>query len=130
MSRAAAVFWQSAPGAGTPRGAAWHEAGHLRIVARAVRRDVRARYRGRIREEPAKDASQTIGLDGLLPVDRGFLRYQGSLTTPPCSEGVLWAVLRDPIEAPPVQISQFAALFPLNARPVQSLHRRFLLESI
>ncbi len=79
---------------------------------------------------PETDTGQTIGLDTLLPVNRGFFRYQGSLTTPPCSEGVLWTVFRDPIEASPVQIAQFAALFPLNARPVQSLHRRFLLESI
>ncbi|WP_374652423.1 carbonic anhydrase [Dongia sp.] len=76
------------------------------------------------------DAGTTIALDGLLPVGRGFFRYQGSLTTPPCSEGVLWTVFKDPIEASTAQIGQFAALFPNNARPVQSLHRRFLLDSL
>lgn len=76
------------------------------------------------------DTGQTVSLDGLLPSSRGFFRYQGSLTTPPCSEGVLWTVFKDPIEASAPQIQQFADLFPLNARPVQGLNRRFLLESI
>jgi Carbonic anhydrase len=66
----------------------------------------------------------------LLPAARGYYRYAGSLTTPPCSEGVLWTVFREPIEASPAQIAQFAALFPMNARPVQGLGRRYLLESI
>jgi carbonic anhydrase len=79
---------------------------------------------------PEADAGQMIALDSLLPAGRSFFRYQGSLITPPCSEGVLWTVFRDPIEASPAQIAQFAALFPLNARPIQNLNRRFLLESI
>jgi carbonic anhydrase len=65
----------------------------------------------------------------LLPTARGYYRYMGSLTTPPCSEGLTWTVFRTPIEASPEQIRQFAALFPHNARPVQSLNRRFPLES-
>ncbi len=65
----------------------------------------------------------------LLPVDREYFRYMGSLTTPPCSEGLVWTVFRSPIEASPEQIRNFAALFPLNARPVQSLNRRVLLAS-
>nr|WP_298685546.1 carbonic anhydrase [uncultured Dongia sp.] len=79
---------------------------------------------------PEADAGQTIAPGDLLPMGRGFFRYQGSLTTPPCSEGVLWTVFKDPIDASPAQIEQFAALFPLNARPVQGLNRRFLLESL
>jgi len=79
---------------------------------------------------PEADAGQTIVPGDLLPVGRGFFRYQGSLTTPPCSEGVLWTVFKDPIDASPAQVQQFAALFPLNARPVQGLNRRFLLETL
>jgi carbonic anhydrase len=71
----------------------------------------------------------TIDPSTLLPKTRGYYRYMGSLTTPPCSEGLTWTVFRTPIEASPEQIRQFAALFPHNARPVQSLNRRFLLES-
>lgn len=72
----------------------------------------------------------TITPADLLPADRGFFRYQGSLTTPPCSEGVLWTVFRQPIEASPAQIRQFAELFANNARPVMPLNQRFLLESL
>jgi carbonic anhydrase len=81
-------------------------------------------------ETPETDTGQTISLAELLPAERGFFRYQGSLTTPPCSEGVLWSVFRQPIEASPAQIAQFADLFPMNARPIQGLNRRFLLESL
>jgi carbonic anhydrase len=67
---------------------------------------------------------------GLLPVDRGFFRYMGSLTTPPCSEGLTWTVFKAPVDVSTSQIQQFASLFPMNARPIQPRHRRFLLESV
>lgn len=63
----------------------------------------------------------------LLPPERETWRYHGSLTTPPCSELVRWVVYTQPIEAAPEQIQDFAALFPMNARPVQPLGRRHLL---
>jgi carbonic anhydrase len=65
---------------------------------------------------------------GLLPARSGYYRYTGSLTTPPCSEGLTWTVLREPVEASPEQIRNFAALFPNNARPVQKLNDRVILE--
>lgn len=70
-----------------------------------------------------------LDLNAMLPVTRGYFRYKGSLTTPPCGEVVTWTVFKDPIEAAPEQIATFASLFPMNARPVQPLNRRFLLES-
>ncbi len=78
-------------------------------------------------DEQSIDA--TIAPADLLPVERGFFRYSGSLTTPPCSEGVLWTVFRQPITASAAQIEQFARLFPGNARPTQPLNERSLLES-
>jgi carbonic anhydrase len=63
----------------------------------------------------------------LLPASHITFRYAGSLTTPPCSEVVHWAVLRRPVTASAAQIERFASLFPNNARPVQPLNRRKLL---
>ena len=74
----------------------------------------------------ASDAD-TIAPAHLLPASRAFYRYTGSLTTPPCSEIVTWTVYADPIEVSGTQVKAFAGLFPNNARPIQQLHRRFLL---
>ncbi|QEX24596.1 carbonate dehydratase [Hypericibacter adhaerens] len=79
---------------------------------------------------PVQDVGTQITPASLLPTERGFFRYQGSLTTPPCSEGVLWTMFKQPIEASEDQIRKFAALFPSNARPVQGVNRRFLLQSL
>lgn len=65
----------------------------------------------------------------ILPGDRAMFRYFGSLTTPPCSEGVNWMVLKTPIEASQEQIGKFAKAFPGNARPLQQRLRRFILGS-
>ncbi|MBT4486479.1 MAG: carbonic anhydrase family protein [Rhodospirillaceae bacterium] len=65
----------------------------------------------------------------LLPADRRYYRYLGSLTTPPCSEKVIWSVFSQPVQASTAQVSQFAGLFDMNARPLQGLHRRLLLKS-
>ena len=60
---------------------------------------------------------------------RAYYRYEGSLTTPPCTERVDWLVLVDPIEVAGADISKFARLYPMNARPVQGRNRRFVLRS-
>ena len=73
------------------------------------------------------ESDAMIDPTGLLPSARSFFRYQGSLTTPPCSEIVTWTVYDTPVEVSAAQIADFATLFPNNARPVQSHHRRFLL---
>ena len=65
--------------------------------------------------------------NSLLPQERSYFRYAGSLTTPPCSEVVNWAVMSQPITVSRRQIDAFANLYPMNARPVQSLNRRFIL---
>jgi carbonic anhydrase len=63
----------------------------------------------------------------LLPESRGFFRYAGSLTTPPCSEVVLWTVLQQPLAVSDAAIAGFAQMFPMNARPLQPIYRRFLV---
>ncbi len=69
-------------------------------------------------------ASVSINAADLLPADRGYYSFNGSLTTPPCSEGVKWMVLKTPIEASSEQIKRFIQVIGTNARPVQPTHAR------
>jgi len=62
----------------------------------------------------------------LLPAKREHFRYNGSLTTPPCSEGVLWHVMRQPIPATQAQVDLFLTIVGESNRPVQPLHGRKL----
>jgi carbonic anhydrase len=78
---------------------------------------------------PAVKADAAVDPNGLLPAGRGYYRYSGSLTTPPCSQTVDWLLLVDPIQVADADIARFAKLFPMNARPVQKLDRRFVLRS-
>ena len=57
----------------------------------------------------------SIDLNQLLPEDRRF-SPMGSLTTPPCTEGVLWMVLKQPVSLSAEQIGIFSRLYPMNAR--------------
>ena len=68
-----------------------------------------------------------IDLAALLPPFRTTWRYRGSLTTPPCTEGVAWIVPDEPLPMSPAQIAAFAAIYPNNRRPVQPLGDRDLL---
>lgn len=77
----------------------------------------------------AYDAPVSIDLNQLLPKDRAYFTYMGSLTTPPCSEGVLWMVLRQPVQVSSQQISIFSRLYPMNARPLQAAGGRLIKES-
>lgn len=81
------------------------------------------------RKEGKRATSETVEPATLLPADRRYWRYEGSLTTPPCSETVTWLVLAEPVTASAEQIETFAAIFPKNARPLQARNRRFLLSS-
>jgi carbonic anhydrase len=65
-----------------------------------------------------------VDVDALLPKARATYRYDGSLTTPPGSEGVAWLVMTTPIQLSSAQIGQFTALIRGNNRPVQALNGR------
>jgi carbonic anhydrase len=77
---------------------------------------------------PVKIAKR-IDTRKLLPARHRYYRYAGSLTTPPCSETVNWLLLREPVTVAQADIDAFAKLYPMNARPVQKHHRRFILMS-
>lgn len=81
------------------------------------------------KEGPPVKADPAIDPSALLPAGRVYVRYAGSLTTPPCAETVAWMVLTDPIEVAEADIAAFAKLYHDNARPAQKLNRRFLLRS-
>jgi carbonic anhydrase len=74
-------------------------------------------------------ARTPIDLNRLLPTERGYFTYMGSLTTPPCSEGVLWMVMKQPVPISAEQIGIFARLYPMNARPIQQASGRLIKES-
>ncbi len=74
-------------------------------------------------------ARGTLNLNDLLPAGRNYFTYMGSLTTPPCSEGVLWMVMKEPVQISADQIGIFARLYPMNARPIQSAAGRLIKES-
>ncbi len=65
----------------------------------------------------------------LLPGNTQFYRYSGSLTTPPCSEGVLWMVFKHPVDVSAEQIQILNERMGDNARPVQPKHARKVLKS-
>jgi carbonic anhydrase len=72
--------------------------------------------------EMAADAS--IDAAALLPGNKGYYTFQGSLTTPPCSEDVRWFVLKTPVRITDAEITAFGKLYPMNARPTQPLNGR------
>jgi len=77
-------------------------------------------------EQPAQ---VSVDLNQLLPAERGYFTYMGSQTTPPCSEGVLWMVMKNPVSVSEQQIGVFSRLYPMNARPVQAASGRVIKES-
>ncbi|WP_028579713.1 carbonic anhydrase [Desulfogranum japonicum] len=72
---------------------------------------------------------QTVDAAALLPANQGYYRFNGSLTTPPCSEGVHWIVLKESAQASKEQIAQFSKVIGVpNNRPVQPVNARIVVE--
>ncbi|MGH9453464.1 MAG: carbonic anhydrase [Terriglobia bacterium] len=74
-------------------------------------------------------AHVTVNVADLLPGNQSYYTFAGSLTTPPCTEGVTWYVLKSPVEISAAQIAVFGKLYPNNARPIQPANGREILES-
>jgi len=72
---------------------------------------------------------EEINAVDLLPEETDeYYHYSGSLTTPPCSEGVKWYVMDEKIEASSEQIARFQGFFNINARPIQPTNGRVITE--
>jgi carbonic anhydrase len=82
---------------------------------------------------PGREAKAAVAFPvdaaAFMPKQGAAFRYEGSLTTPPCSESVHWSIMATPVTASPSQIAAFASMFPNNARPVQPLNRRYVLKT-
>ena len=77
--------------------------------------------------EATNEPEDTIDPDALLPESKLAYRYQGSLTTPPCSEGVVWTVFKQPITLSPAQLDQISEAHDGNNRPIQPRNQRQIL---
>lgn len=66
----------------------------------------------------------SFSAEDLLPEDRSYYKYEGSLTTPPCTEGVQWHIMKQAITVSEDQLRAFQNFYPVNARPVQPLNAR------
>jgi carbonic anhydrase len=71
----------------------------------------------------------TISPAQLLPANRAYFTYEGSLTTPPCTEGLRWFVLKSPSTISLEQLTTFSKVYSANARPIQPLNKRQVLAS-
>lgn len=69
-------------------------------------------------------SSATLSAKSFMPADLSYWTFDGSLTTPPCSEEVKWIVLKNPVTLSEAQLKTFRSIFPMNARPVQPLNGR------
>jgi carbonic anhydrase len=82
-------------------------------------------------EKGKESAVESVSVDAasLLPAQRGYYTFAGSLTTPPCTEGVTWYVLRQTAALSSEQLAAFGKIYPLNARPTQPTGGRAIRKS-
>ncbi len=81
------------------------------------------------RNTPVSPPGLVLDVTQLLPERTPYYTFMGSLTTPPCTEGVLWLVLKQPVMLSAEQIAIFSRLYRDNARPVQPTFGRLIKES-
>ena len=81
-------------------------------------------------EGPVQTVNASVEAAKLLPPTPTTYRYLGSLTTPPCSEGVTWLVKTEPVQLSKAQLEAYTAIFMGNNRPTQPLNKRLLVQDI
>jgi carbonic anhydrase len=110
--------------------------GHLAVVAVLLKQGAENSQLASVWKNIPSEKEKAVTVSGvqvnvtnLLPTDHGYYTFAGSLTTPPCSEGVTWYVLKQPTSISANEIAAFAKLYPKNARPVQPLNNRKISET-
>ena len=111
-------------------------AGQLAVVAvlldaGAENALVRQLWNNLPKEEGKEERRNDVRINAadLLPADRGYYTFEGSLTTPPCTENVTWFVLKEPVTVSRGEIAQFAKEYPDDARPTQPIYDRIVKET-
>jgi carbonic anhydrase len=106
-------------------------AGVVAVVAVLVTSSAETSIRTPMFQELPTREDEVVEADNLmaspaesLPADRSYYIYTGSFTTPPCSEGVRWIVMRSPIQIHPNALAEHVKTIGANNRPVQPLHQR------
>ena len=101
-------------------GVLFEEGGHNEVM------DQLPSFRAARGEDPKKEG---FDYNELVKDREDYYLYNGSLTTPPCSEGVRWFVMKTPIEASPHQIQHYHDLLGFdNNRPIQPTNARIILD--
>jgi carbonic anhydrase len=110
--------------------------GHLAVVAVLLHQGSASSFIDTVwgnipkEKEKAVDVSSvSLNVKDLLPANHGYYTFSGSLTTPPCSEGVTWFVLKTPVTLSASQLAEFAKLYPRDARPIQPVNGREILQT-
>ena len=110
--------------------------GHLAVVAVLLKKGPSNPFLNTVWTNIPKEKEKAVDVSGvslnvndLLPADHGYFTFAGSLTTPPCSEGVTWYVLKNQSSLSAEQLQAFAKIYPLNARPIQPSNNREILET-
>lgn len=112
------------------------ENGHLAVVAVLFRTgsanallDALWSHMPRETGNNVQTSEVTLNVHDLLPATLGYYTFRGSLTTPPCSEGVIWFVMKQRVTLSEDQVKAFADIYPDNARPIQPTNGREVLQS-
>lgn len=112
------------------------QAGHLAVVAILLEQGtesalVRELWRDIPKQKEKEDLLEAVQISvaDLLPADRGYYTFEGSLTTPPCSENVTWFVLKQPFHISAGEIAEFSKLYRRDARPTQPLYGSVVRET-
>jgi carbonic anhydrase len=81
------------------------------------------------RPSEAQPHQEKIDINQLLPTEKAYYTFEGSLTTPPCTEGVKWIILKQHMPIAAADLIQYQKLYPRNARPLQPLNDREVFSS-